>query len=222
MIGLVGLAGVGFSVMRHIQWLGLGCAFIVGAAFSFIISSWRNSARASPPGNVPPVSIPGSFTISGIDFAWTSCARFVDAQLDSIERLDIKLGIVIAGLVSAAGIFFDRAHGVFAAALGLIALCALLFALLGFLLGHYQNSPDPRAVVDSINADARATKAQLLDGFIESFDSNQIIIYKKGRYLHWAALLIFAAVVIATVGKAYDEIGHQLTSTQSKNAHHQK
>jgi len=212
-LGVGGLAAAAGNVQQPVQWLGLLCAFAAGLAFALMFAG-----RQGTPPPATPMQPRGAYTPSGIDFAWTTCARFVDSQLQSIERLDVKLGIVIAGLVSAAGVFFDRAHGSLAAVLGCVSLFALLFAVLGFLQGHYRDSPDPRDAADSVNTDARITKARLLDGFTTTIGGNQLVIYRKGLYLHFAAILIFAVVVIATFAKAHSEIPARTDTSLKRNA----
>jgi hypothetical protein len=211
-VGVASIVVAVNGVQRPLQWFGLAAAFIAGLMLTLLIP------RHPPETEVAARSIPDTFTASGIDFAWDACVKFIDSQLQAIERLDVKLGIVIAGLVSAAGVFFDRAHGGLAAVLGCISLAALLFSVLGFLLGGYRDTPDPHDVVGLVNVEARAAKIQFLDSFISSIDGNQVTIYRKGLLLHLAALLIFGVVVVATFAKAYSEIRPAPQATSKTNA----
>jgi hypothetical protein len=183
------------------QSFGLILAFAAGIALSLL---FRRDPPTPPTPPLPP--LPQNVTPSGIQFAWDACVRLVDGQLNYIERLDIKLGIVIAGLVSAAGIFMDRAHGLFAMILGCASLGPLIVAATGFLIGCYEDAPDPRVAVDAARSDASTAKLELIGNFITSFERNQTVIFRKGRCLNVAAVAISAIVLVAMLGKAYGEI----------------
>lgn len=194
------------------QWLRFFFVLIGGAALTQVFRQ-ESPGSGSPPTQV----LPETFVASGIDFAWSACERFVDSQLAYIERLDVKLGIVIAGLVGAAGVFLDRAHGPFAMALGSVALVALIFAVVGFLIGRYEDAPSPRSAASTSNEIAYVTKAALIESFITSSDANQVVIFRKGRCLDLAAIIISAVVVIAMLGKVYSDVAGESTG-EKRNA----
>jgi hypothetical protein len=193
----VGLIAGALQAYGHAGWTfwGLFCAGVVVLTLSLLF--WpKQSARQSTASIVPANAL-----TSGVDLAWNVCTRMLDYQLDYIEKLDVKLGIVVAGLIGAAGVFLDRAQGLLAAGLGCVALVGLICAVLGFLFGGYQDAPDPRQAVRSSDKPAAAKKAELLDSFIDSFEANELVISRKGRLLHLAAIITSAVVIVAVVAK---------------------
>lgn len=153
----------------------------------------------------PPIPAPSAPTPPGVPLAWDVSIAILEVELQVIDQLDTKAGVVIGALVVAGGLLLNSTVRGFAQVLvGVALILALVFATLSFLVRKYEDAPDPARFASAALYEPDYMKEAFLGNVLEAVAVNRERGARKGLYLNWAvgigALTAVAAVFAKIVG----------------------
>jgi hypothetical protein len=171
--------------------------WVVRGTWRMIYGSPRGEPATVPEAIVRP-AIPG-----GIDFVYQVAEDKLTSQLASINELDTKAGVLVGALGAAIGVFISFGHFthsqeiVIAAVLLLATACAAR----AFLVGDYQDAPNPTRVTALAQLQPDEIKVLTLQDLLDAKNDNDPKLFRKGR-------LINASIAIAAIAILYAFIVH--------------
>lgn len=141
----------------------------------------------------------------GAGFAFDNAQSALDEQLERIEALGAKAGIllaadgVLAGLLFAADSVLLEAPRLIGVAVAIPLLLSFLLALLAFFTRKYETAPRREAVIGLMKqGDETWLKWRFLGNLVQALDINRSKLDSKGRHVSAAIALLF--VVVALLG----------------------
>lgn len=139
----------------------------------------------------------------GINFLYEEAFRELDEQLDWIDALDTKAGIILAAGGVTAGLVLTGDSVLiwappFITIFIVVALAgSLILALLAFATRHYELAPD---IDDLWPAYSSASNDELrwaaFPGLLEARDINQPKVDQKAALLFWAGVSLLLGVLL--------------------------
>lgn len=146
----------------------------------------------------------------GAGFAFDNAKDALEEQLQRIEALDTKAGIllaadgVLAGLLFAADSVLLEAPRVIGVAVTVPLLLSILLALLAFFTRKYEKAPTPEAVIGLMaQGDGTWLKWRFLGNILRALDINRSKLASKGRLVSAAIALLFVVVSVLGVYLTY-------------------
>lgn len=135
----------------------------------------------------------------GARFAYETAAHSLAEQLQRIDALDSKAGVLLAADGIIVGLVLVPTPAVPGAAvvLGGIAVLLSLFAALGTLANRrYVIAPEPSLVARLAGAPDDWIMWRLMGTVLQALDTNRVKIRKKARLLTFAQAALLAGLVI--------------------------
>jgi hypothetical protein len=136
----------------------------------------------------------------GIDFAYGVATDKLSAQLSSADRVDTKLGVLIAALASVAALYSATATFKIA---GLLFLVPAGIAFVGYRAREWQNPPDPTALTTKYAKQGKtAMQEQALAVILEAYGVNQEQLARKSGLFNlslWATLTVVVLVLLLSL-----------------------
>lgn len=149
--------------------------------------------------------------LQSLNIAYEESKRVFDLQLDQIDKLDVKTGLLLgaAGVVLAILVQGNvqnsgqPASSLFLAAATLVALSGMS-SLLALWVRTFTMVPNPRWLThdDSIIAPESSTKREILEGFVRYYEEAVCKAEGKAFYTISAALLLVVALACMVAGIA--------------------
>jgi hypothetical protein len=131
-------------------------------------------------------------TPDGIDFAYQVAAEKLSSQLDVIDKLDAKLGVLIGALVTLASLYTATAKSAIAA---LILLIPAATSAVGYASRGWANPPNPIRLSEYANLGKQRMQEEALAAILAAYPANDIELEKKARLFNVSLILAIVAVV---------------------------
>ncbi|MGH2728972.1 MAG: hypothetical protein ACRDJI_00020 [Actinomycetota bacterium] len=139
----------------------------------------------------------------GIRFTYETASKALDDQLQWIETLDTKAGIlmaadgVVVGLVLTRGSFLQGAPAGLATAGALLLFASFLMALLAFATRRYETAPDLAALLALLRTgDDDFLRWNALPGIVGALDVNESKLGQKADLLFVGNLLLLGGIFV--------------------------
>lgn len=135
----------------------------------------------------------------GARFAYETAARALAEQLQRIDALDSKAGVLLAadGIIVSLVLVPASVLPGWAALLGGIAVLISLFAALGALANRrYAIAPEPSLVARLAASSDDWIMWRLMGTVLQALDTNRVKLQKKARMLTSAQAALLAGLVI--------------------------
>ncbi|HSO93880.1 MAG TPA: hypothetical protein VLS53_05350 [Candidatus Dormibacteraeota bacterium] len=157
-------------------------------------------AEAQPPPE-PHITIP---TPPGIGAAYDLAAQKLAAQLDQIDKLDTKAGVVVGALSAGIGLFLVAAFNpvpriVVGVGLGL----AIVLAARAFLVGKYKDAPAAASFAQFAAYEPDGMKEIFLPNVLEAISENAVKVSRKGNFLNGSLGVTTLVAVLLLIGKVF-------------------
>lgn len=136
----------------------------------------------------------------GVGFAYDTAVEKQTAQIQSLDQIDVKLGVMAVALSTAAGAAV-AAGGRAATAIGAMLAVPIFLAGRGFLVRRYRNDPNPLELVRFAGDEESFMKELALPDVLRGFGINQAHIQEKARFLNWSIISAGAVLALALVGR---------------------
>lgn len=146
-----------------------------------------------------PESSATAATPDGIDFAYQVAASKLASQLDTIDKLDAKLGVLIGALVTLASLYTATAKTGIAA---LILLIPAITSAFGYASRSWANPPNPVRLADYANLGKQRMEEEALAAILAAYPVNDTELRKKSRWFNLSlilAILAVAGLIVLTV-----------------------
>lgn len=144
----------------------------------------RESSRAADPRVLRPT--PRAATAPGVEFVYETFIAKIASQIQSLEQMDVKLGVVTAILGSAAaGSLAAQTQG--ATAIALLLLAPITIAVLGLRVRKIRNDPDPLLMVNYAGDEPGFVKQLTIPSLMKAFTVNQADLQSKAWHLNGCA-----------------------------------
>ena len=137
------------------------------------------------------------------DFAFDNASKALGEQLQRIEALDAKAGILLAadgvlvGLLFAADSVLLDAPGFIGIAVAVPLVISVLCALFAFIIRKYEVAPTPEAVIGLMGqGDEAWLKWRFLGNLSQALDINRIKLDSKARRANAASGSLLIVVLI--------------------------
>jgi hypothetical protein len=135
-------------------------------------------------------------TPDGIDFAYQVASEKLAVQLDTIDKVDSKLGVVIGALVALAVLYSSTARHALAA---LVLLAPVIAAGLGYGSRQWTNAPNPHVLTTFANLGKQRMQEEALAVILLALKNNRSAAQRKAMFLNVSLGLSFLAVVALIV-----------------------
>src|SRR5665213_999691 len=113
--------------------------------------------------------VPSIPTAEAIDFAYGVAADKLASQLDTGDKLDSKLGVVIGALVALAALYTSTTNGGFAA---LVLLVPATASTIGYSSRGWANPPNPIRLTQYANLGKQPMQEQALAVILQALPRN--------------------------------------------------
>ena len=145
---------------------------------------------ADNPGAVPELSDTVA-TPDGIDFAYQVAAAKLSSQLDTIDKLDAKLGVLIGALVTLASLYAATAKSGIAA---LILLIPAVTSAFGYASRSWANPPNPVRLAEYANLGKQRMQEEALASILAAYPVNEKELSSKSVWFNVSLILAIVAV----------------------------
>ena len=138
-------------------------------------------------------------TPDGIDFAYQVAAAKLASQLDTIDKLDAKLGVLIGALVTLASLYTATAKTGIAA---LILLIPAVTSAFGYASRSWANPPNPVRLAEYANLGKQRMQEEALASILAAYPVNDEELSKKSTLFNVSlilAILAVASLIVLTV-----------------------
>jgi hypothetical protein len=138
----------------------------------------------------------------GIDLAFDLGREQIATQLDAIDGLDVKAGVLVTAVSVAAGAFLvSSIHIVPKILITFALILATVDGARAFLVRDYQDAPNIERLVSAANYDERYIKEVFLPNVLLAIRDNSRVSGVKTLYLNRAVKVATAGVISALLGK---------------------
>jgi hypothetical protein len=131
-------------------------------------------------------------TADGIDFAYQVSAEKLASQLETIDKVDAKLGVLIAALVTLASLYTATAKSGIAA---LILLIPAATSGIGYASRNWANPPNPVRLSEYANLGKQRMQEEALAAILEAYPVNDAELTKKALLFNLSLILAILAVI---------------------------
>ena len=155
-----------------------------------------SGSEAPPETDDPPVS----------EFLFGVISTRLAAQLDRIDKIDTKIGAVIAAIIAAIGFALSSDKTLPDYWVTLLLLIPLGFAVYAFRTKAWDDAPNPRYFSDNFQVYPEASKRAAITRMVQAYEKNEKDIEKKGKHTNvglFAAIIITILLMILHVREAY-------------------
>lgn len=136
----------------------------------------------------------------GIGFVYDTAVEKQAQQIQSLDQIDVKLGVMAVALSTAAGAAL-AAGGHPATAVGVMLGVPIYLAGRGFLVRRYRNDPNPLELVRFAGDEESFMKEVALPDVLRGVGINQAHIQEKARFLNWSIISAGVVLGLALVGR---------------------
>ncbi len=130
-------------------------------------------------------------TPEGIDFAYQVAAAKLSSQLDTIDKLDAKLGVLIGALVTLASLYTATAKSGIAA---LILLIPAVTSAVGYASRSWANPPNPVRLAAYANLGKQRMQEEALASILAAYPLNDGELSSKSVWFNVSLILAIVAV----------------------------
>lgn len=133
-----------------------------------------------------------------LDLIYSEIKERLDKQLESIDKLNTKAGVVIgfAGIILGATSSLSETPSNHFFILGnFLILISAFLSFLAFSPKAYRRDPDPEGLSEYLSKSAKDIKEQLIANFIDSFKENEKIVVRNSTNLKLAFFILFIGLV---------------------------
>lgn len=141
-------------------------------------------------------SASGTPDASAIDFAYEVAAEKLAAQLDLIDKLDAKLGVVIGAVVAVAAVYASTSKDALAA---LVLLVPAAASAIGYGSRNWANPPNPIKLTTYANLGKQEMQEQALAVILQALPDNDEELRKKAAWFNRSLWLSLAALLVLIV-----------------------
>jgi hypothetical protein len=139
----------------------------------------------------------------GINFAYDRTSKALDDQLDWIDKLDTKAGVLLAADGVIAGLVMTKDSVLLTIpnypamlVVGLLIL-SLVLALLAFATRHYEIAPEIDSLLQQMpNSDDELLKSAALPSLVNALDINEPKVNQKATMLYYSALALLGGIFL--------------------------
>jgi len=149
----------------------------------------------------PRITVPSP---PGIGTAYDLAAQKLAAQLDQIDKLDTKAGVVVGALSAGVGLFLVAAFNpipriVVGVGLGL----AIVLAARAFLVGKYRDAPSAASFARCAADEPDGMKEVFLPNILEAISENADKVSRKGNFLKGSLAVTSLVAILLLIGKVF-------------------
>jgi hypothetical protein len=134
-----------------------------------------------------------------IDFAYQVAVEKLASQLDTGDKVDAKLGVVIGAVVALAALYGATTKTAIAA---LVLLAPAAAAAKGYSSRDWANPPDPARLAQYANLGKQEMQEQALAVILKALQTNDDAVRDKARWFNislWVSLIAVVALILLTV-----------------------
>jgi hypothetical protein len=158
---------------------------------AWVVRFFRPKQEVSDPSSMTAVA-PAGVSPDSIDFAYQVAADKLAAQLDTGDKIDSKLGVVIGAVVAIAALYATTAKTSIAA---LVLLVPAAAAARGYSSRDWANPPNPAGLAKYANLGKQKMQEQSLSIILAALARNDDAVKAKAGWFNWSLWLSLAAVV---------------------------
>ncbi|MFH1787914.1 MAG: hypothetical protein ABH834_00865 [Candidatus Altiarchaeota archaeon] len=137
------------------------------------------------------------------DLIFSEIKDRLNFQCSSIDALDTKTSIVLGFIGVILGVLYssDTAYNMVSLSGLSLILFSLVLSILAFRTEGYRRDPEPRPFRDDyLSKTENEVRQQLMENWIESFESNKKKISRKAKFINIALILLFLGLVLMFLG----------------------
>ena len=136
----------------------------------------------------------------GVGFAYDTAVEKQLAQIQNLDQIDVKLGVMAVALSTAAGAAV-AGGGRPGTGTGFMLAIPIYLAARGFLVRRYRNDPNPLEVAHFAGDEVSFIKEVALPDVLRGFAINQAHIQEKARFLNWSICTAGLVLLLALLGR---------------------
>ena len=158
-------------------------------------------SMSANPGPAPHITVPAP---PGISTAYELAGQKLAAQLDQIDKLDTKAGVVVGALGAGIGLFLVAGFSPLARiVIGIGLGFAIVLASRAFLVGKYLDAPNAAVFAQFASYEPDGMKEIFLPNVLEAISENALKVSRKGNYLNGALGITTMVAIVLLIGKVF-------------------